>query len=182
MSKILTLFAMLGLATSGALAGPAADDAYRAALARELDNRALARQVVGALAEHHQGTPQGEFWAAYVALEQHNIPLYQSVAARHELSASRLKTTLKASASIPFARLFPERFLTMLAGATQDYLAEMRALAPPTATEDRAFLQYMIAQESVQAGALAEAAGQRFEAAAGELAGFLRQAAASDGQ
>lgn len=175
MKKIPTFFGMLTLALAS-LTTQAADDAFREALGKELDNRAVARQVVGALAEHHQGTPQGAFWSAYAALEQHNIPLYQPVAARHGLSASRLKTTLKAGASIPFARLFPERFLTMLAGATQDYLAGMRAVAPPAAAEDRAFLQYMIAQESVQASALAQAAGQRFAQATGELEGFLRQA------
>ena len=61
----------------------------------------------------------------------------------------------------------------MLAGATARYLAEMRTVAAPTEAEDAAFLRYMIAQEGVQATALAHAAAQRFEAAAGELEEFV---------
>ena len=177
MRKIPTFIAILSLALAS-LSARAADDAFRAALARELDNRALATQVVGALAEHHQGTPQGRFWAAYVALEQHNAPRYAPVAARHGLVGGGWWIAFKARGSILFARLFPGRFLTMLAGGTQKYLAAMRAVVPPASAEDAAFLRYMIEQERVQAGALAHSAGQRFDVAAGELEEFLRQAAA----
>ncbi|MOA49130.1 hypothetical protein D3C78_1719790 [compost metagenome] len=61
----------------------------------------------------------------------------------------------------------------MLAGGTQEYLAGLRAVAPPADAADAAFLQYMIEQERVQAGALAHAAAQRFEVAAEELEGFV---------
>lgn len=172
MRKISGLFATLILALAS-LAAPAADDAFHAALARELDNRALARQVVGALAEHHRGTSQGRFWAAYVALERYNAPRYAPVAARHDLVGGGLSVSLKGWGSILFARLLPERFLAMLAEGTGKYLAEMRAVAPPTDPADAAFLDYMIAQEGVQATALVHAAAQRFEAAAGELEGFV---------
>lgn len=175
MKKILTLCVLLGLA--GAV--QADEAAFRAALAHELDNRALAAQVVGALAEHHQGTPQGRFWAAYVALEQHNAPRYAPVAARHGLTGGGLLVDLKAWGSIRFARLFPERFLAMLAEGTARYLAEMRAVAAPAAAEDAAFLRYMIEQEHVQAGALQNAAAQRFELAAEELEGFVGAGAGS---
>ncbi|MCC6076293.1 hypothetical protein ACFPTX_17905 [Pseudomonas sp. GCM10022188] len=174
MKRILTLCALLGLA-GGALAAKGGDAAFRAALAHELDNRALAGQVVGALAEHHRGTPQGRFWAAYVALERYNAPRYAPVAARHGLAGGGLLVDLKAWGSILFARLFPERFLAMLAGATGKYLADMRAVAAPADGGDAAFLAYMIEQESVQASALAQAAAQRYEAAAGELEDFVRR-------
>lgn len=172
MKRILTLCALLGLA-GGALAETDSDAAFRAALAHELDNRALAGQVVGALAEHHRGTPQGRFWAAYVALERYNAPRYAPAAARHGLSGGGWWIDLKARGSILFARLFPERFLAMLAGGTGKYLAKMRAVAAPADAEDAAFLAYMIEQESVQATALAQAAAQRYEVAAGELEGFV---------
>lgn len=174
MKKILTLCALLGLA-GGALAETGSETAFRAALAHELDNRALARQVVGALAAHHQGTAQGRFWAAYVALERYNAPRYAPVAVRHGLAGGSLVVDLKAWGSILFARLFPERFLSMLAGGTRKYLADMRAVAAPAAAEDAAFLVYMIEQESVQAGALAHAAAQRYAEAAGALEGFVAQ-------
>lgn len=172
MKKILTLCVLLGLAG----AAQADDAAFRAALARELDNRALAGQVVGTLAEHHRGTAQGRFWAAYAALERYNAPRYAPVAARHGLAGGGLLVDLKAWGSILFARLFPERFLAMLAEGTGKYLAGMRAVAAPPAVGDAAFLRYMIAQESVQATALAHAAAQRFEAAAGELEAFVARA------
>lgn len=172
MRRIPTLFAALGLALAS-LGSQAADDAFREALARELDNRALAGQVVGALAGHHRGTPQGRFWAAYVGLERYNAPRYAPVAARHGLSGGGWWITLKAHGSILFARLFPERFLAMLAEGTGKYLAGLRAVAPPADAGDAAFLQYMIEQERVQAGALAHAAAQRFEVAAEALEGFV---------
>lgn len=175
MRKICGLLATLILALASQSA-TAADDAFRAALARELDNRALARQVVGALAEHHRGTPQGRFWAAYVTLEAYNAPRYAPVAARHDLLGGGLLVSLKGWGSILFASLFPERFLTMLAEGTGKYLAAMRAVAAPANAEDAAFLQYMIAQESVQASALGHAAARRFDVAAGALQGFVEGA------
>jgi hypothetical protein len=62
----------------------------------------------------------------------------------------------------------------MLAGATRDYLAEMRTVEPQSTAEDRAFLQYMIVHEATQLMALEHAAGQRYAQARGELGAFLR--------
>ncbi|MCQ4346409.1 hypothetical protein NGA35_02940 [Pseudomonas stutzeri] len=172
MRRIPTLFAALSLVLAS-LASRAAEDAFRAALDRELDNRALAGQVVAALAEHHRGTPQGRFWTAYAALEAYNAPRYAPVAMRHGLSGGGVLVDLKAWGSIRFARLFPARFLAMLAAGTREYLAGLRAVAAPADAEDAAFLRYMIEQERVQAEALAHAAAQRFELAAEALEGFV---------
>lgn len=178
MKKIPTFIAILSLALASlsSQAQPEGDDAYREALRKELDNRALAGQVVSALAEHHQGTPQGRFWAAYVALEQHNAPRYQPVASRHGLVGGGWWIALKARGSILFARLFPERFLSMLAAGTDKYLAGLRAVAAPADAGDATFLRYIIEQERVQAGALVHAAAQRFDVATGELEEFVGEA------
>ena len=173
MRKIATCFIAILSLTLASPGSRAADDAFRAALAHELDNRALAARVVGALAEHHRGTPQGRFWAAYAALEAYNAPRYAPLAMRHGLNGGGGWTTLKAQGSILFARLFPARFLAMLAAGTREYLAGLRAVAAPADAEDAAFLRYMIEQERVQAGALAHAAAQRFELAAEALEAFV---------
>ena len=76
---------------------------------KELNNRKLAGVVVSALAEAYRGTPQGEFWLAYSQLE----------AKLHELSPGGLLLSLKAQASILYARLLPEKFIGMLNQATQ---------------------------------------------------------------
>lgn len=54
--------------------------------------------------------------------------LYAEQAAQHELSPSGFFLSLKARASILFARLLPNRFIGMLTQATQDYVAELQTV------------------------------------------------------
>lgn len=139
------------------------DAAYHQALLKELNNRTLAGQVVSALADAHRGTPQGDFWRAYSELEARQWPLYKEQAAAYELKPGGFFLSLKARASILFARIFPNRFIDMLSQATQAYAAELEAIAPPPAQE--AFWRYVIAQEQVQAAAFQHAAKQDYLAA-----------------
>lgn len=147
------------------------DSAYRQTLFKELNNRKLAGLVVSALAETHKGTPQGEFWLAYTQLEVKQWPIYEEQAKLHELRPGGLLLSLKAHASIVFARFFPETFINMLAQATDKYASELAAFVPP-ATE-QTFWDYVIAQERAQAEAFQHASKQDYSGAHTALVGFM---------
>lgn len=147
------------------------DSAYREALLKELNNRKLAGIVVSSLAEAHEGTSQGVFWLAYSQLEVKQWPIYEEQAKLHELRPGGLLLSLKAHASILFARLFPETFIDMLAKATQEYASELAAFEPPAAQQ--AFWEYVIAQELAQAEAFQHASKQDYPGARTVLVGFL---------
>lgn len=149
---------------------------FTAALQKELDNRALARHVVPALAERHAGSEQGEFWSSYTALEVFQAPRYFAMAERHDLTPAGFKTRIKGDASLLFSWVFPDRFVGSLAKATQAYVEELRAIPVPPDEQDAAFRQYMIAQEEAQVAALAQAAAGRYQAASDELSAFLSKA------
>lgn len=147
------------------------DAAYRQALLKELNNRKLAGVVVSALAEAHRGTPQGEFWLAYSQLEAKQWPLYEEQAKLHELSPGGLLLSLKAQASILYARLLPETFMGMLSEATQTYARELASLTPP-ATQ-RTFWDYVVAQERAQAEAFRNASQRDYTTARSVLVDFM---------
>ncbi|MEK8080090.1 hypothetical protein [Pseudomonas sp. XK-1] len=148
------------------------DAPFRQALLKELNNRTLASQVVSALADTHKGTPQGDFWRAYSELEAHQWPLYAEQATAYELSPGGFFLSLKARASILFAKAWPNRFVDMLSQATKAYAAELAALTPPTAQQE--FWRYVIAQEQVQVVAFQHAAKQDYVAATAVIDSFIR--------
>lgn len=170
----LTAAVLLLLQALGATAADLDAD-YRQALLKELNNRKLAGVVVSALAEAHRGTPQGEFWLAYSQLEARQWPLYEAKAEFHELSPGGVFLSLKAQASILYARLLPETFIGMLSRSTQAYAAELASLTPPV--PQQAFWGYVIAQERAQAEALQHASQQNYPAAHSVLVSFMQNAA-----
>ena len=152
------------------------DDAiYREALLKELNNRTLAGRVVTALADVHRGTPQGDFWKAYSELEAWQWPLYRKQAELHGLTPGGWLLTLKAEASVLFARALPDTFIGMLAEATPKYLAELESVTP--APGEQAFWSHVITQERVQAMALQHASQQDYVSARTLLTGLLENPA-----
>lgn len=151
------------------------DDAlYREALLKELNNRILAGLVVTALADAHQGTPQGDFWQAYSQLEARQWPLYARQAEQYGLEPGGWMLSLKAKASVVFARLFPASFIHRLAQATQRYLTELQAVTP--AGSEVEFWNHVVAQERAQVRALQQATRQDYAGAQAEIASFLSDA------
>ena len=148
---------------------------FTAALQKEIDNRAVARHVVPALAERHAGSDSGRFWASYTALEIQQAPAYIEIAERHGLTPSRIATRIKGDGSLLFSWLFPQRFVRTLASATHSYADELRAIPVPPQPEDAQFRLYMIEQEEAQVEALAEAAEGRYRAAAERLEAFVER-------
>lgn len=144
-------------------------------LQNELDNRYVAGLVVPQLAEHHQGSPQGQFWARYAELERLQAPRYAAAADALQLQPRQWRSQAKARLSLQLARLFPAFFLNRLAVATRSYLEQMHGSQRPLEPELAALLDYMLKQESRQVEALAEAASGRFEVASGILERFNAQ-------
>lgn len=182
LQAVLPLAVTLGL--SGCSTSSDADPHARftAALQKEIDNRALARHVVPVLAERHAGSDQGQFWSSYTALEILQAPRYTAIAERHGFAPARLKTRIKGDASLLISWAFPQRFTRSLAGATEKYVEELRAIPVPPDPEDAEFRQYMIEQEEAQVKALAQAAAGRYQAAADELEAFIAMTRCASGE
>lgn len=138
---------------------------YHKALQHELNNRALAGQVVPALANIFSGSPRGQFWEAYADLERQQWPWYVQHTNCHNIQAQRLLPWIKAKSSIPFARLFPDYFTRTLASSTQAYLQILETVQPPKTVAEQQFWHYVIAQEKAQVDALQKAANGDFIAA-----------------
>lgn len=166
---ILVVTALLSIVCAGQ-----ANDRTRfdAMLQREIDNRDVARRVVTALAEHHQQSPQGTFWASYAAFERHQAPFYSQLSKRHRLAPRNWKTTVKAAGLTAANKLFPNWSIAILADATRRYVGEMKRTSVPTDREDQVALRYMIAQEQVQEDALQRASRGEFASGAALLREF----------
>lgn len=171
MNKGLITAAVLLLVQAFSAAAADSDAAFRQALLKELNNRTLAGQVVSALADAHKGTPQGDFWRAYSELEARQWPLYAEQAAAYELKPGGFSLSLKARASILFARIFPNTFIGTLTQATQAYAAELAAITPPPTQEE--FWRYVIAQEQAQVAAFQHAAKKDYLAAKSTIDSFI---------
>ena len=154
-----------------AITAQAAD--YRELLTRELDNRAVARHVVSYLADVHADSEQGAFWSAYRDLEAWQKPRYDQLERCQETEKSSVGVWMKSRFSAIFARLFPESFLNMLAGATATYLAELKSLSSFSNTQARESWHYVVAQEAAQAEALSLADQGDFAAARQKLQSFI---------
>jgi hypothetical protein len=87
-----------------------------------------------------------------------------------------LVLSLKAHASILFARAFPNTFIDMLAQATHAYAVELAAISPPPAQQT--FWRYVIAQEQAQVAAFQTASKQDYAGAQAEIVSFMETSTA----
>lgn len=166
-------FALLLSALLQSMTAHAAE--YQEYLTREIENRAVARQVISYLTEVHNGSEQGTFWSAYQALENRQKPGYDHRERCDNITKGVVHIWIKSRLSQVFAHLFPETFLGLLAGATSAYARELENLSTFPSEQTRAFWQYVIAQEAAQAAALSLANQGQFAAAHDTLKSFLDQ-------
>lgn len=147
-------------------------DEFLFAIEREVDNRALAREVVTALSKYHDGAAQGPFWAAYAELERRQWPVYREYAECYGLSASGFTVWVKARASTAFARLFPDKFISILADSTRTYTEALEKTPVSDNPRDHRFWDYVVAQEKAQVRAFSDAEEGEFSDAAEALSLF----------
>ena len=147
---------------------------YLTALQYEINNRAVASEVVPVLAQRTKGTAQGSFWAAYTELEARQRPLYQQHQTRHELDSGGLGVWFKANGSLLASWIYHDGFVEKLAQATETYLAKLNAVNVPES--EQVFWDYVIEQEAAQVEALALAAQGKYRLAAMRLRAFMEQA------
>lgn len=165
------------LLLSAQAGGSSPAEEFSSAFERELNNRALAGDVVTVLANHHDGA-QGRFWAAYAELEQRHWPVYQEYAECYGSSVGRFTVWIKARASTVFARLFPERFISMLADSTRAYTETLESTPVPDNRRDQRLWDYVLTQERAQVRAFSYAEKGEFAKAAEQLSSFTSSHAA----
>lgn len=145
---------------------------YLTALQAEINNRAVASEVVPVLAKRTNGSAKGSFWAAYTELEAQQRPLYQHHQTRHKLEVGGI--WFKVNGSLLASWIHHDGFVEKLAQATETYLAKLNAVNVPES--EQAFWDYVIEQEAAQVEALALAAQGQYRLATMRLRVFMEQA------
>ena len=141
----------------------------------ELNNRAFALLSVTALAERMQGTEQENFWRAYADMEKYSQAKYEKIALKYEMEVSSSIVKLKVWTTNIAFYLFPETMMDVMSTATTKYVQKLEPLADLGKEEDRAFFNYVLAQEQTQALALQHAVNKNYDEAARSIESFLQQ-------
>ena len=149
------------------------NDMFEKIFQYELNNRAFAFMSIAKIAEKKAASEEGEFWTAYAELENINRPLYAAMAKKYDMKINSLFVDLKVWSTNLAFKLFPEKMLKIMADATEVYVEKLKPLPDLARKEDRAFFEYVIAQEQAQAVALAHAANRRFDLDASSMQEFL---------
>jgi len=141
----------------------------------EIQNRAFALNTMKTAAEDsaNRALP---FFKAYLALEELNQKLYSPIATKHELNMmprwwTRTRTTL----GLWGAALLPDVGLKVAHRITVDYVPQLEELESLSPEEDKAFFNYVVAQEKAQADASGMILKGNVEQAAGILKSFVQK-------
>lgn len=149
------------------------NDMFEKIFQYELNNRGFAFIIVTKFAKKKSASEEGAFWMAYAELENINRPLYTAMAKNYHMKVNSLVVNLKVWGTNWAFKLFPEKMLKIMADATEVYVDKLKLLPELARKEDRAFFEYVIAQEQSQAIALAHAVDKRFDLAASSMREFL---------
>lgn len=140
----------------------------------ELQNRAIALYATGKAMQSTEQADSRAFWSAYHDLEVLNQTIYAPYAATYSLPITMSTVTqLRGRFAIAFILTFPKTGLQMSAIGAERYipkLTELQSLAPD---HDKAFFQYVVDQEEVQAEALTLAADGKLKEATAVLDAFV---------
>jgi len=126
-------------------------DEFLAGFEHEVANRAFALRSAQRLSTRMADTEYAGFWSAYLRLEQFNAPVYDEVAVKWGISTDpAFWTRFRAWA----VSLTPEPMMTMALESTlartRAYVITLQELQSIGPEDDRAFLEYMVAQEQLQ--------------------------------
>ena len=116
----------------------------------EINNRAFARKTIPYIAEMMKGSEEEGFWIAFSRLEKLSEPLYADMANKHGLEINTLKVNIK-TWTLNFAmRIAPGKAMKLRSDATLKYVEKLKLLPGLSNPDERAFFEYVLAQEQIQ--------------------------------
>lgn len=139
----------------------------------EINNRAFAFQSVPRIAQSMDGTEQAIFWQAFVRLEELSRPRYAKMAEKYGLKVNTLLVRGKTWAISLAMSLFPDKMMSVMTDATVKYVEKLKELPELAEPADRAFFEYVLAQEQAQAAALLLYRDGKYQQAADVLVSFI---------
>lgn len=121
----------------------------------EVQNRAFALVGLKALSKNEESPLKKEFWADYIALEHLNQKKYHPFADKYNITQEPGgMASLKASLLVMANGWFPSYTWKTLHKATVKHVTKLEGLVKLASEEDKAFVDYVVNQEKVQAEAI----------------------------
>ncbi len=131
------------------------DDEFIRLFDYEIQNRAFARNGLEAAVRKNRGDKALPFNQAYLSLEMLNQERYRPMAQKYQLDmAPRWWTQMRTSLGEVASTLMPETSMTAIHKATLKYIPKLEQLARLAPADDKAFFDYVVAQEKAQADAM----------------------------
>ena len=147
--KLLTILLLSTMVINDANSDPG-DEMLRELFQYEINNRAFARKTIPHIADTMKGSEEEAFWMAFSRLEKLSEPLYREMARKHDLEINTLLVNLKTWSLNLAMRVAPNKTMKMMSDATEKYVEKLKLLPGLATPEDRAFFEYVLAQEQAQ--------------------------------
>ncbi|MCA0899544.1 hypothetical protein [Microbulbifer agarilyticus] len=142
----------------------------------EVSNRTYAHLVTKKLLSRTSSSEMGIFWRAYHQLEEFQAPLYSNICKRWGIDKSvGLSQKIKSSLIACAPRFLFSGMLVSTKKATEEYVDTLKSLAKIGPKSDKWFLDYMVAQESLQVHMLNLAIEKRYTEASAEVSTFIKE-------
>jgi len=149
---------------------------FMALFSYEVQNRAFALLSVSDAEATRKGEINGEFWAAYHRLEALNQQMYTAHANQYQIDMSPTSMTeIKNCLAGSIGNLFPETGISIMRDATIDYIEKLKELESLADPEDKAFFNYVVMQEEIQAQTLSLYIDKKYEEAVKVFDDFINQ-------
>ncbi len=149
------------------------DEMLRELFQYEINNRAFARKTIPYIAEMMKGSREEAFWIAFSRLEKLSEPLYLEMAKKHGLEINTLLVNLKTWSLNLAMRVAPNKAMQLMSDATEKYVEKLKLLPGLAVPEDRAFFEYVLAQEQAQLSGVQLRNQGKYEEAAKVIDSFV---------
>lgn len=147
-------------------------DAFSAVMQVEVTNRATARMALGKIAAQESGSHELTFWHQYLQLEEITQTIYSPVLEELQLRPNTAIAWVKSTLSFVYYKICSSCFINSMASATRSYYSSLEEERPSIKETYSGFYSYVLAQERVQASAIAHAAAGNFTNASSLLKSF----------
>jgi hypothetical protein len=174
-----SLLALIFIVISGCGTAPESDNVVNQEFIElfdyEIQNRAFALNSFEAILADDAENPHRAFYEAYYAMELINQKKYAPVAKKYGLGIEpRWWTRTRTNLGLLVGKLFQDSLMEIMHNATVKYVGKLQRLEQLAPDEDKAFFNYVVAQEQTQADAIGYLIDGKADKAATRIDDFVK--------